>query len=325
MKNTYSKNIINIFNKIKRYRKKLRIRKYYIEQLKEGKRYFATIIDTIVVKIIVFLLPLLYLISKTNNYILSTLISVELFLAYNIITYIVRRVRFKKIKKIIDEELVKENIRKQLINKEPNNLIEYMQSVFKKNDISNIKLSAMNNIDMIGDYKNDTIAIKCFQYNEDYKVSNRDIREFLISLSKLELKKGIVISTSSYSKEVKRFLDKIEKHIEIQLVDMDKFIKILKQAKMYPTKNEIEEYILDRIDDKRNKLNQYRKVIFSKNKIRKYILISIIIYFWGKVTPYEAYYTIVSYLLILLAFIIIIVNIVLFYKSKQEAYKGRIM
>jgi len=290
------KNLSDINNKRK-------LKKYYIEKTKNGKTYIAIVLDKIFIKVIVALAFFLYFFFETQDFIFAAIISVQFFLLYSLISYKIRKRKLESSIEDIHRELARGKIYEDLINETSLDFSERVKSTLEKCNIEDIKLLNQKHLDMTGYINGEIIGIKYFQYNEDHKVTVNSIREFFLTLKNIGIKNGVIITTSSFVEDAKSFLPKLKNHISIHLVNLDGFISIMRKAGTYPTDKELEGLILEKISDNRRKLVEYRNTVLSKGKATKYIVLSIIIFFWGKITPYKFYYSIASYLLLILGLI----------------------
>lgn len=290
-------NVIEMRKKLKRINDNRQIRQYYLEKSERGKTYTAIMLDSILIRIILTIVFLFYFIFTTSDFRFSVIMTIQFFILFNLIAYKIKTMRLKKSRIKVNSEIGKEEILKELLNKTPYEFIEYIRNVFDKHRIEDLKIYRQKDIDIIGEYKSHTIGIKCFQYKDDVNVSVKDIREFFLGLNELGVEEGLIVTTSSFNEDVKEFLPKLDKHVKMNIMNIDEFIKIIKKVELYPSETEIKREILNQINGRRYKLKEYRSNVLSKGKTIKYMILSLIIYLWGGVTPYQTYYTIVACLL----------------------------
>lgn len=292
--------IKKIFKKMSRNKK---LKKYYLERMRSGKTYMAMLFDGVLFKLIFLLITYVFFYIRTESIWFSGIISVQFVILYILVFYKVRKIRLSKAKEKIDYQVAKKKIYKDLINQPPYEFIEEIKTNLEKCEISDLEISNDRDIELIGYFKNNKIAIKCLQFSSDYKVNTNVVREFFLALKRNKLDEGIIITTSSFSEDAKAFLPKLEEHADIHTINMENLINIKKKAKTYPTEKEIEKIILNQIADKKRKLKEYRDTVLSKGKSTKYFLLALIIFFFGKITPYQLYYRIVSVILVALGIV----------------------
>lgn len=300
------------------YRNKKRLKKYYLEEMKKGKSYLAIVLDGIMLRLIITFGFFLYFYIKTNDYLFSFVVAIQFFIIVNLLLYQINTVKLNKVIKRTNEVVAKEEILKDLLNKTPYEFIEYCYDVLENVGLEDLKMLHQRDIDMIGNFKGNSIGIKCLQYEDDYKVTIKDVKEFFLSLKKLDIESGTIITTSTFTEDIKDFLPKLQKHIRIYLLDKDSFVELIKKTELYPKEREIERIIINRVRDRSKKIREYRKNLLSKGKSSKYIFLSIMIYFLGKFTNYQKYYSIVSYFLLILGLASIIKNLIIFLRPQIE-------
>ncbi|RKD34271.1 restriction endonuclease [Thermohalobacter berrensis] len=297
---SFSKNIID---NVKKLLKKRKIKRFYMEELNEGKSHIAMILDSFFIRFFITIIFFVYMYFLTNDMLFAIAITIQVFILLNLLIYKINKMRFIKNVKAINERLAKNKIKKDFLNKTPVEFVEEMKDILEKCGINDLKLKYEKDLDIIGKFQGNTVGIKCFQYEDDYKVTVNEIRDFFLSLRTLEIDQGIVITTSSFSEDVKDFLPKLEKYTKLYLFNLDGLIKLLKKANSYPTKKEIDSMILNKVADKKTKIKEYREVVLSKGKTFKYFMVGILILIWGRITPYELYYRIAAYVLFFLGII----------------------
>ncbi|KGG80445.1 restriction endonuclease [Caloranaerobacter azorensis] len=304
--------------RIDNYKNKKRLKKYYLEEMNKGKSYVAIILDGIMLRLIIAFGFFLYFYVKTDDYLFSFAVSVQFFIILNLLLYQINTIKFNRVIKKTNEIVAKEEILKDLLNKTPYEFIEYCYNVLDNIGLEDLKMLHQRDIDMIGNFKGKSIGIKCLQYEDDYKVTIKDVKEFFLSLKKMDIESGAIITTSTFTEDTKDFLPKLQDHIRIYLFDKDSFVELIKKTELYPKEREIEKVIINRMRDRNKKIREYRKNLLSKGKSSKYIFLSAIIYFFGKFTNYQKYYSIASYFLLILGLASIIKNIVIFLKPEVE-------
>lgn len=297
------KKIKELINGIKKYINNIKLKRYYIENTMEGRSYFAIFLDSLVIKVILFILGFIYFFIRTNSLGFTATITVQLILLFWIINGRIKKSRLNTAKKEVYDKVAKEKIFGDLINKTPYEYLSYLKSALEKYKVEDIKLFHQTDVDMLANLDGNRIGIKCYQYNKDYKVSSNHVREFFLTLNKMDINEGIIITTSTFSEDAKELLPKLKDHGKLHLMDIEEIVKLFKQVELYPSDNDIKKIILDKISDKKRRMKEYKNEILSKSKIGKYIIIGLVIYLWGGFTPFETYYNLVALILILLAII----------------------
>jgi len=311
-------NLKIVNSKLSEIRKKMKLKKYYVEKLDEGKTYIATIIDKIIFRVIIVLIVFFMLLVNSNSTLFSILITSQLYMIYHFIAYKINKNRMKKRINKINKIVVEEKIFKDLINKPPYEFISYIEEILRKCGFKNIQLLNSKDIDMIASIARRKVGIKCYQYNTDYKVSINNIRDFFLELRRLKIEEGIIITTSTFSKDIDSFLPKLSNYVDIKLFDIVDITKLMKKAELYPSEGEIKRIILSEISESRPRLVNYKETVLSKNKILKYFLIGAILNLFSRITLYQTYYKVASYILISIGIITLIGNVLTSRNEVQE-------
>ncbi len=294
------KKLINMF---KNRRKYIILKKFYLKHIRNGKSVIAIFVDTILIRLVFCLILFSYTYFKTNNFLFSIIIIIQFFILYNLVLYKIYKIRLKKSREVVNFNIGKEKVYKELINKIPYEFYDYIKQALDCINMNKIEFSSEDNIDMIGFIDERKVGIKCYQFTEDYKVSVNDVRKVFLAFKKQNVDEGIIITTSSFMDDVKDFMVKLEQHINIDLYNLEKLVKLIRHTELYPSQKEIKEIILSKISDERRKIKQYQSIVISKSKVIKYMILSALIFFWGRYTPYYLYYCIISYILFILAVI----------------------
>ncbi|WP_425446941.1 restriction endonuclease [Dethiothermospora halolimnae] len=303
---------------LKRISKNRKLKRYYYEKFIDGKTITAVFADSIVSKILVLVLGYGYVYIKTKDWVFSLLIAIQFLILYSLVFYKIKKVKLNKCKTRVNNKIAKKIVLKDLQNKTPDEFINSIKETFEKLDFINLRNEYSRNIDFIGNFRNRDVAIKCFQYSSDYKVSINDIREFFLELKEKEISEGIIVTISSFDEDVKDFLPKLQKHIKIHTIDIDKFVGIMKKAETAPSLKDIEQVIINKISERRRKVIEYRNKVLAKGKAIKYLLIGFLIYLYSGLTPYNSYYKIISYILFTLGVVAIINYIMGLLKPEEE-------
>lgn len=305
-------------NNVSQFFDKRKLKRYYLKRSSNDKTYLAIILDTVVSRIIITVIFFAYFLYMTSDPIFSSILSIQFFILYNLIVHRIKSIRVRKVIGETNNEIGKKKILNDLINKTPYEFIENIKEVLEKGSFEDIKIILEKDIDMIGKLNGENIGIRCYQYKGNNNVDIKDIRDFFLKLRELNIEEGFIITTSSFDEDAQDFLQKLEKYAKLHLVDLEGLIKLMKKAKLYPSEKEIQKYILKKINEKKRKLKEYRNIVLSKGKASKYMIMSVIIYYFGKLTPFQYYYTIVSYVLLALGMVSIIKYMGSLFKRSAE-------
>ncbi len=152
------------------------------------------------------------------------------------------------------------------------------------------------------------------RYDENTQL--KELERYSERLRKKGFKKGIMIVTTDFTKECYDF---IERNIEqkLILIEKEKLLKIIDKAGLFPTDQEMDKYIFDRIEKRERKMAAYRDALLSKSKATRYVVLAFFLLLWSRFTPYSNYYNIMAILLFALAILTFYCNI----KGKVDSEK----
>lgn len=277
----------NLLERIKKYsiiydRKRI-LKNYYSKEMRKGKTYRASIVDRILFTVIIYILLILILYIKSNNFLLSFYMSsITLYFTGVCISKLYNRIKDKKIDKI-KEELKKEKLFKQINNLKFNEFKTYIKDVFEKYYNTKVEYERFP-IDLICEIEGEKYSIKCFKLEEEERVYLRDIDLFLKEIINTEEDEGIVVTDSFFTEEVKEVTN-------IITYDLDKIVDMVKETDLYDSDIEIEDYIVESFLESRNEVKKQMKTL-NKNKIIKLYIVSIIFYIFSRFVVYKTYYKI---------------------------------
>ncbi|SDZ05866.1 Restriction endonuclease [Proteiniborus ethanoligenes] len=321
---------INVTNdKIKKITVKkinnIRLKRYYYEKTGKGKTYFAMILDRIIFKVFFLSSLIIFFFFISKSFLFTLLISIQIFTLYNFVVYRINKSKLKRKIQIVNRQVVLKKTFKELLNHSPNDYTEHIMDILDKYGLENIMKLERRGIDMVGNLSGTKIGIKCFQYDNDYKVGVDIIRDFFIGLRREDIKKGVIITTSSFTQEARVLSEKLKKHVHIQLIDIEELIEIIRKANLYPSDVEIKKLIFDEISDNKIHFKSYKDIVLSKSKIIKYIFLGTSMIVFGNFTPYKGYYMIVGYIIFTIALISIIKLISDLFKLNEEKHEEKIL
>ena len=304
----------------KELRDNLRIKRYYAIKINNGMGYLASLIDKVMFRSFISIALLIYLYIKTNNHILSLILTIIIISIYSLITYKVNRKKLNQNIRIIDKELIVEKVYSKLMSKSTDDYVDYIKDILSNYNVKDMKDIIRKDLDLVGTMNNEKVGIKCYQYSEDHKVDKNDMKNFFIEIRDKDIKKGIIITTSSFLEDARTFFDNME-GIEVEFITIKDIIEKIKDTNLYPRKKDIKKMILKQLDDNRSKVKNESRKIISKDNTKSCIITGVVIIVFSKLTNYTLYYKAFGILLITLGIIPIIktlVNLMLSGKIEDE-------
>ncbi|MBS4535443.1 restriction endonuclease [Clostridium sp. D2Q-14] len=313
----WNKTIKYITKKVNKYR----IKSFYAREIFKGKTLIARLLDRLFISLMVFIGLFIFLFIKVQNIYLSLIISsfIAILLFLGIIFKDFRTI--EKSKGMTKNNVVENNIYNELLNRSPEEFVDYFIDLFKELDYIDILKIDSKDLNISLERNNVKIGVKLLQYTKGYDVNEGIIRDFFMELRRNDFDEGIIITTTDYTEEANNLIKKIQKHMKIYLLNMKDVVEILNETSMFPKEKDIEGYILNKMRSERKNINQYSHNIISPNKWKKYLLSGFMLWIFGKFTNFYTYYLIVSIILFSLGLVSLLKKIIVSineYKKEEE-------
>ncbi len=299
-------------------RTRIKLKKYYVEKKTDGRSSIGKIFDYIGSRIIVFFSSLLLFLIINKQLFTSLLLSILWTTLFHIIDI---RIRNRKNKEIIDQRrkyLASQRVYKELMGKSIDEIRSYIDQVFESVGFENVREAKSEGKEIYFHYKyggkNLPVLFKVNPHDENTQL--KEVESYGERLKKSGFGKGIMIVTTDFSKECYDFVEK-DNELKLILIEKEKLLKIIDKAGLFPTDQEMDEYIVDRIEKKERKIATYRDALLSKSKSRRYLVLGCFLLFWSRFTPYAYYYNFMALLLFALAIVTFYCNI----KGKVDSEK----
>lgn len=292
---------------LKDLKRRKNIKNYYLKKIKGGKSYNAVLVDSLLIKILMSLLFFIFLIFKTKHFIISIISAISFFSLALYTSYYIKSNRYDKKVSEVNENIVKKKIIKEINYFASDEFIQYVKEILEKYyDASFEKYG--KDIDLIGKKQDEIWAVKCFKIPLEERISKKDIKDFKDKSNEIGIERGIIV-TNSY------FIEGLEDKYEgiMEFIDFDKLIFMIKEIGEYPSKEEIEEIIINRYNENKRKISEKRGKLFSKTKVIKYLFLSFSLYVLSTITIYRFYYIVMAF--ISLSFAIVSIFYEYFYKT----------
>ncbi|MCK9267097.1 MAG: restriction endonuclease [Alkaliphilus sp.] len=299
-----------------------RFKKYYLRTQNGDRGAFAKILDYLVSRIIIPVILFLFLYLKTDKLYLSTFIALVVGAVFYVMGMRNGIRRFQQIKEQKRRYVASQKIYNEIMNKTTGEMGDYIQEVFAPMGFNQFEFirGAQKYILLKSLYKGNKVIIQFDIYRKGFDVELKEVKEFIYTMADNKMKKGILITASDFTKDSYDFINKLSKNYTLLLINREKLLKIIEQNGLFPDEEEIDEIIESKISKKENRLDEYKKIILSKSKIRGYIILALYLILTAWYTPYIIYYMIAAGFIMALAFITFIFNIG--YNSEMEKDKS---
>lgn len=287
-----------------------KLKKYYIEGKVDKKSAIAKFFDYIGIRMIVFFLCLTFFITKIKNLWLVLFVSFLCTSIFHRIDAVSRKIKnhkmiYKKRKYFGGQRFIREIIEKNI---EELNLL--IHAVIRKYGLKEIDSKVINsqNVLLKAVYKDTKIGILGNKYSNTQHVQLKEVKYFYEQLKEQGIGKGIVMTTTDFTKECYEYIRQKAAEVHMILMNKEKWLQMADQVGIFPSEEEIDEYVLDKIESQQKELIKYKEIFLAKIKVKKYLILSVFLFAWSKFTDYVHYYTIMAFVLFGLAGITIYSN-----------------
>lgn len=279
----------DIGGKIKEYfierNKRIILKNYYSKEIRKGKTYRASFLDKFLLILISFLLLLITLTVRSQDFFLSLYISiVTIFFSFNLFKLFADRKREKNIREI-NKELKKKRLIRELSHLNKEGFIDYSRDLLENYKGLNIE-KGEGPLDLFTRKDGRTYGIRCYKIGMDDRVRLKDLEDFQEDLNSLAIDRGIAISNSYFREED-------YKDLNIEIYDLNKIIEVLEKLDKYLSDKEIQDYILDNFMSKKNKVKKEIKSPSIKRILQLYGVASIL-YLLSYIINYPLLYKFIS-------------------------------
>lgn len=313
-----------IVDQIKRQEKgrgdSLRFRNYYLKTENDDKSIFAKTFDYSIRGLIVFFILFLLLYLKTNRLYLSIIITSVVIAVFHSMAVMKENHKFQQMKEYKRRYVAGQRVYNEIMNKTAGELKDYIKEIFIPMGFSRFEFieSTQRHILLKSLYRDNKIMILFNIYKNDLDVELKEVKEFIYTMIDNEVRRGILVTTSDFTEDSYGFADKLSKNYTLLLVNKKQLLGIIEKSGLFPDEKEIDEIIESEISKKRNGLNEYKKTVLSKNKIKRYIILSLYLMLTAWYTPYTIYYMIVAGFILALAFFTFMFNAIYDFEAEED-------
>lgn len=281
-----------IKEKYKENRKKSAIHNFYSKEINNGKSAKAFLFDTISFRIFLFIVIFFTYSLLINKFLLLLFLSIGTM--YFINKYTKQLITKKNSKKIglVKEDLKSKRLRRELSQLNREEFISYSKEMLE-NHYDTELFYGEDMIDLTGMINGKEYAIKCVKSTMEDKILLKKIKEYYDYFDSLGFKEGIMVTNGGFQKDE-------ENTLPILLIDFMGIKKILKDIDEYPKDEEMDEYILQRYENSKNRARSDLKDI-TISKIIKLYAIFMMFYILSYFVSYSMYYRIAGIIVFIIA------------------------
>ncbi len=301
-------------------RNSMRFKNYYLSVKDDKRNTFAKVFDYSVWRIIVFFFVFVYLYLETNRLYLSILLSSVIFTIVHSIAIKGRKRKLEYMKEQKRRYIGSQRVYNEIMNKTIDEMKEYIKEVFSFMGFTKFKFNEVDqrHILLKSVYKEEEIMLLFNIYKNDLEVELKEVKEFIDVLIDNKIKKGILLTTSDFTRDSYDYIKDLNEDYNVLLVNKEQLLKIIEDMGLFPTDDEIDEIIESKINKKQMKWNKYKNIALSKNKAKGYFILSIYLAIAAWYTPFTIYYMIISSAILALGIISLIFNSIRNSKKEEE-------
>ncbi|AOY77443.1 restriction endonuclease [Clostridium formicaceticum] len=304
------------FNYRKNRSNSRRFRAFYSSSKEDKRGGLAKIIDYLLGRMFIFFAVFLIAYLKIGYIYASTVIAAVFLTIYHIFSINIRKEKLTHFKKEKRKAIANEKIYKEILNKTVDEMKEYLAEIFNKRGFDEIKCldHSHNFIRLEALYHHNKVMILCYMYKNNFDVDLKDLKEFLCQLINSNTKRGIFITTSDFTQDCHSFLDQLNEKYTMVLVNKDKFLDVIEASDMFPSEEEIDEMIENKISKSKKSWEKYKLAVLNNKKIKGYLLLSVYLAIIAVYIPYTKYYMIIVSILLFLT----LTTIFVYFKEKRQ-------
>jgi len=290
-------------------------RKIFIEETIGTRKYFSYRADLMLYKIVICILIFTVIYQLTFQGLFSFIISIQVFLIFTLVNKLNldRKEKEGKIKLILKTK--KEYFKKKINDIEMDGLENLIQFFFLRQKYNNYKKIEEHLFST--ELEGVEYYIKIFKSFNEIEVDRLDIKNFIILLSKNNIKNGVVVTNYKINDEAKEFLKKLNNKMKINIIDVDELFDLTLKFELLPENKYFYNKILNEKESKKD-VNIIKNNIFSPKKIIIYLLAAVLFYISSKVMTYNMLPLYISFYFIILTSICALYNIYKNINNKKE-------
>lgn len=283
--------------------KKKKDRRIFVAETIGTRKYLSYRVDLILYKIILCTIIFIIIYILTSKFIFSLFISLQVFLIFTLINKLNVERKEKEGKKIIINKIKKEYIKKKLDSAEITRFENLIKYFFEKQEYINCKRIGKHMFSV--EMKGEIFYIKVFKLFDEAEVEKIDVRSFASFINGKNTKNGFLVTNNVVSEDANKFIDKINKNMNISIVDADKLYDLIVKYNLLPP----DDFFYDKINTEKAR-SENRNIIknnaLSNKKIIIYLVAAIFFYMTSKITPYNNLQIYISYYFVILTIISVI-------------------
>lgn len=273
-----------------------RFKAYYLDTKNDNRGIGAKVIDYLLSRLLVFFVIFTVIYMEFKNIFVALITAIILLTLIHMISIEIRNNRLEKNRMLKRKYIASQKVYKEIMNKTQDELKDYICKLLESMNFTEINFDYLQNKIMFiqGKYKGERINVLFFSYKNDFDVEVKDIKEMIQGLVKHDVKKGIIITTSEFTKDCYLFIEQLTGKYKLMLINKDVLLRLLDKNGMFPKEEEIDELIENKISKKERYLKEYKDIIFSPNKIKGYLILAVYLIVASLYVPFTMYYIIAA-------------------------------
>jgi hypothetical protein len=143
-------------------------------------------------------------------------------------------------------------------------------------------------------YENKRIMLLFYIYKGDTAVELKEVKEFSSLLMHSGVNRGLIITTSDFTVDCYTFAEGCRHQHRLTLLNKDMLLKLIELREMFPSEEEIDELVENKISQREAFWRRYRAAMLTNKKTKGYLLLSVALFFSSGYTPYQLYYRVAA-------------------------------
>lgn len=272
---------------IVRDKKKKRIKAYYLGVLFKGQSPFIRVLNYFSYRLLVLLGAFLFFLYFTEGQrpLSAFCAGVSVLVIYHLAESHLFNKKFSRLKQDVNFKIGEEEFWRRIKTMDKEGFIAFIQEILSRlpgfSELQITENLENEGIDILCKYGAEPIAIQCQLLDGDNAVESKDARELSRAMSRRKYVKGIIISTTDFRDDTKRFCSLIKEKRKIKLLGKKELIQMAIEAGKYPSEDEINDLILKKIEYQSRIFLEAREKLFIKPRLKPYFIYGTLLFCCG--------------------------------------------
>lgn len=290
---------MNDFRKYFKSTDEKELKRYFKRKMSLEKSGLARLFDFIVLLILLFAAIFIIIYLNTYMIVASIILALSADICFFLIYQIRKNIKLEKFTALKTSELTEKCTLEKLILLSGEEFSQFSISYLER---KRFEIIEKHSVSIVADKNEKAYYIPLFQNHPDEQICVKDVLNAYRKKVKHDCDNLMFISTSKFNQDAAKFVKKID-NSDTFIVNPKDLLKGSEYNPNYPTKEEIDEFIMCEVIHEKTTFEDIKKEAFKKNKYRSYIGLGLIIMLWSYFAGFKFYYPIISCLCFFLAYL----------------------